>query len=132
MDLVTDFRRPGDDPHHAASREILDLDELLAACGVGELAHPQHRREALAVTALLRSRDPRRKGDRGRLECGVARAECLLSELAPDQRCEHAQTCLRAAQFAPNWDFICSAVKKALRKLDLERCCCLRPTGGES
>jgi DNA-binding response OmpR family regulator len=33
---------------------------------------------------------------------------------------------------APNWDFIVNAVKRALRKLDLGRYCCLRPGWGET
>src|SRR3954451_14553767 len=36
-----------------------------------------------------------------------------------------------ATQFAPNWDFIGNAVKKALRKLDLVRCSCLTRSWGE-
>src|SRR6185312_15631977 len=123
IDLLTHLRSANDDRHHPTRGQVLHLDQLFAARSVGELTDAKHRRKAFFFTAFGGPWHTRREGDCGRLEGGVAAAERLGPKFPPDQRCEHAENCLQTTQIAPNWDFIAGAVKKALRKLDLERCC---------
>ena len=120
IDVIADGGGTADDRHQAAGGEILDPDQLLLAGTIRQLGDAEHGGDSVVVSALHRARHRRRQRHCRRIEFDLTAPVDRNDWLPPDQRLKH-KSGLRA-EFAPNWDFIASTVKKAFHLLDLRPC----------